>query len=103
MDGPAAGSPARVHDFEMAIDAAELARIAAHLDPEHPIRVAGATVEGRFATATFRLALSAPRERRIGLVRFPIADVRVEIESADDALVRRFLARFHTVFRKGGG
>jgi hypothetical protein len=87
----------------MALDAAELARIAAHLDPDHPIRVDGATVAGRFETATFRLVLSDPRERVIGLFRFPIADVRVELEDADDALAGRFLARFHTVFRKGGG
>lgn len=94
---------AQVHDFEMAIEATELARLAAHLDPTQPIRVAGPTVEGRFETATFRLALAGQRERRIGLFRFPVADVRVTIEGADEALARRFLARFHTVFRKGGG
>lgn len=102
MTAPA-GPAVQVHDFEMAIEATELARLAAHLDPAQPIRVEGGTVAGHFETATFRLALTAPRERRIGLFRFPVADVRVEIESADDALVRRFLARFHTVFRKGGG
>lgn len=101
---PSTGSPVgRSHRFEMALDAAELARIAAHLDPDHPIRIDGATVAGRFETATFRLVLSDPRERVIGLFRFPIADVRVELEDADDALAGRFLARFHTVFRKGGG
>lgn len=94
---------AQVHDFEMAIEAAELARLAAHLDPARPIRVEGTTVEGSFETATFRLALAGQRERRIGLFRFPVADVRVTIEGADEALARRFLTRFHVVFRKGGG
>lgn len=95
----------REHRFEMALTLAEMRRLAPHLDPAHPVVECPDGVDGRFAGEThlWRLRLAAPRQRAIGLIRFPIADVTLRLDGFDDDLERRFLARFHLVFRKGGG
>lgn len=91
--------------FEMAVTRDELIRLAPHLDPAHPIAVDGDTVAGRFGAAGtgWSITLGARRERVIALMRFPIADVELRITDDDATAVDRFLARFHLVFRKGGG
>jgi hypothetical protein len=95
----------RRFSFEMAVTRDEMVRLAAHLDPARPVRADGATVCGGFgaAGATWSLTLSGTRERAIGLIRFPIADIRLEVAGADEPTVDRLLERFHLVFRKGGG
>jgi hypothetical protein len=97
--------PDHVFAFEMALNEDEMVRLAAHLDPDRPIRRDGATVRGVFgpAAAPWSMTLRAGRERRFGPIRFPIADVTVAIACADEPTVADFLARFHLVFRKGGG
>lgn len=95
----------REHRFEMALTLEEMRRLAPHLDPDRPVVERPDGVDGRFGGEphVWRLRLAAPRHRAIGLIRFPIADVTLRLEGFDDELERRFLARFHLVFRKGGG
>lgn len=95
----------RVFAFEMALSEAEMVRLAAHLDPDRPISHDGATVAGRFGSnaAPWSMTLGRPRERGFGPIRFAIADVALTIAGDDEATIAAFLARFHLVFRKGGG
>ncbi len=89
----------------MALSEDEMVRLAAHLDPGRPLHRDGATVRGVFGrgAAPWSMMLRAGRERTFGLIRFPIADVVLAIACADEPTVAAFLARFHLVFRKGGG
>lgn len=105
MAEPTDPAEGRTFTFEMALTAEEMVRLAAHLDPAHPIAAAGDRVAGRFGApaVSWSMSIGAPRERAIGLFRFPIADVVLRIATADETIVARFLARFHLVFRKGGG
>lgn len=95
----------RDHRFEMALTLAEMRRLAPHLDPAYPVVECPDGVDGRFhgETHLWGLRLTSPRLREIALIRFPVADVTLHLEGFDDELERRFLARFHLVFRKGGG
>jgi hypothetical protein len=99
------GAGEHVHAFEMALTRDEMVRLAPHLDPAHPVRVDGRLVAGHFGpgAAAWSMTLGEPRERAIGLIRIAIADLVLRISDADEATAARFLARFHLVFRKGGG
>ena len=95
----------REHRFEMALTLAEMRRLAPLLDPAFPAVERPDGLDGAFeeADGVWRLRLTAPRWREIGLIRFPIADVALRLDGFDAAREARFLARFHLVFRKGGG
>lgn len=90
--------------YEMALTAAELHRLAIHLDggttlDRNERSVAATLPDGR----RWSIALGPERTRRIALVALPICDAEIRLVgwSADEA--EAFLARFHRVFRKGGG
>lgn len=91
--------------WEMALTRAELLRLAPLIDPNLPTECVGDGVRGGFGggAARWSIVFEAPRERVIAGMRFPIADVTLRLEGFDDDLAERFLARFHLVFRKGGG
>lgn len=89
----------------MALTLDELQRLAPHLDPAFPVARAPQGVSGCYGAPAqrWRLNLANPRERRIALLAFPIADVTLTLEGFSPATEEQFLARFHLVYRKGGG
>ena len=89
---------------EMSLTEAELHRLAVHLDGGATMvrgpRSAAATLpDGRAWT----IVLGPERTRRIALLALPTCDVEIRLERHDRATAEAFLARFHRVFRKGGG
>ncbi len=95
----------REYRFEMALTLAEVGRLAPVLAPDHPTTFDGDGARGAFGpeAVPWSIGLSAPRERIIAGLRFPIADVTVRLDTDDEGIAARFLDRFHLVFRKGGG
>jgi hypothetical protein len=90
--------------LEMALTTEEFQRLVHHLPGYEALeRQADAAVGREAPGSRWRIALSNPRRRSIGLLTLPLADVVIELTgySAVDAV--RFLDRFHLVFRKGGG
>lgn len=89
----------------MALTMDELRRLAPHIDPAFPVALEADGVSGAFAAPTqrWRLRLSGARKRRIALLEFPIADVTLSLAGFAAAQEEALLARFHLVFRKGGG
>lgn len=90
--------------YEMALTAAELHRLAVHLPggdrlEVSPRRVAADLGDGR----SWSITLGPERARRIALLSFPITDAEIRLTGFAPAVTDAFLARFHTVFRKGGG
>ncbi len=88
----------------MALTAAELHRLAVHLE--------GGTAMARSERAAFaelgdgrrwRITLGPERERRIALIRFPICDAEIRLEGFERPAAEAFVARFLKVFQKGGG
>ena len=88
----------------MALTAAELHRLAVHLEGGAAMTSGARTVAADLGGGRhWRITLGPERERRIALMRLPIADAEIRLEGFDEAGIAAFLDRFHRVFRKGGG
>lgn len=88
----------------MALTAGELHRLAVHLEGGSDLdrderRVAARLPDGR----RWSITLGPERLRRIALFALPTCDVELRLEGFDEPARAAFLARFHSVFRKGGG
>lgn len=88
----------------MALTAADLHRLAVHLDGGPDAEHAARSVAARLADGRrWSIALGPERLRRIALVALPTCDVEIRLDGFDEAAREAFLARFHSVFRRGGG
>lgn len=88
----------------MVLTEAELARLAVHLDGGERLTCGARSVAARLDDGRrWSIALGPERSRRIALLHLPVADVEIRLDGFDAAGVEAFLARFHRVFRKGGG
>lgn len=88
----------------MVLTAAELHRLAVHLPGgERMTTEARAVAADLGAGRSWRIALGPERTRRIALLALPVADVEIRLAGFDAAAREAFLARFQSVFRKGGG
>ena len=88
----------------MALTAGELHRLAVHLEGGSDLerderRVAARLPDGR----RWSITLGPERLRRIALFDLPLCDATIRLDGYDAAGTEAFLARFHRVFRKGGG
>jgi hypothetical protein len=66
------------------------------------------TVDGEMITVRMRegsvqLVLSAERERRIAMLRLPYLEVEIDFGAVHEAAAFRFLERFDSYTRRGGG
>lgn len=95
----------RTFRFEMALTFDELRRYAPHLVEGAALDLEDRAVSGAGAAPgeSWSIALGAPRERAIALIRIALTDVVLTLSGYDDAGAARFLERFHRVFQKGGG
>lgn len=88
----------------MVLTEAELVRLAVHLDGGEALargdrRVSARLDDGRGWT----IALGPERRRRIALFDLPLCDATIRLDGYAPTDAEAFLARFHRVFRKGGG
>jgi hypothetical protein len=90
--------------LEMALTSDELGRLVRHLPGYDAYEQQHGAAAGREAPdRRWRITLSNPRHRRIGLLALPLATVAIELTGYSPAEAERFIDRFHLVFRKGGG
>jgi hypothetical protein len=90
--------------YEMVLTEAELARLAVHLDGGEALARGDRTVSAHFDDGRrWSITLGPERRRRIALFDLPLCDATIRLDGYAPADVETFLARFHRVFRKGGG
>ncbi len=101
-DDPVRAGVVRRH-WEMALDFAEAVRLSRHLDQDRRADASRRRIEGTAPEGGWSMTLGVERVRRIALLRVTIADVAIELETADQSAADRFFERFLRVFQKGGG
>ena len=90
--------------YEMVLTEAELARLAVHLDGGDALVRGDRAVSVRLDDGRgWSITLGPERRRRIALFDLPLCDATIRLDGYDAAGTEAFLARFHRVFRKGGG
>jgi len=92
------------HRFDMSLTVEDLHRLAPTLTPEAPVTHDGDAVAGGWgASGRWSIRIVDRRILSIALLRLPMAGVEIALHGLDAAEAERFLARFHLVFRRGGG
>lgn len=90
--------------LEMQLTDADLHRLAPALTPDRAVAASEGAVRGRWGAAgSWSIHIVARGLLAIALLRLPTARIEIRFDGLDEAERRDFLARFHLVFRRGGG
>jgi len=90
--------------FDMQLTDADLHRLAPALTPDREVAASEGAVRGSWGTAgSWSIRIVARGVLAIALLRLPTARIEIRFDGLDADERRAFLARFHLVFRRGGG
>jgi len=89
--------------FEMAITADDLKRLYRYIPGGEEAKFDGHSVTLGKPLGGWRVALSNPRTRSLGLLTVPLANVEIEAWGCGQDEFAGFVERFLLVFQKGGG
>ena len=87
----------------MAITAEDLKRLYRYIPGGEDAELEGHSVSLKKPEGGWRVTLSDPRTRSLGLLTFPLASVAIEAWGYRKDEFDRFVERVLLVFRKGGG
>jgi hypothetical protein len=104
-DGPESPNarPSLFARFEMAITVDDLKRLYRHIPGGEEASFDGHSVTLGKPLNGWRVALSNPRTRSLGLLTIPLANVEIEAWGCGQDEFAGFVDRFLLVFHKGGG
>ena len=95
--------PSLIARFEMAITADDLKRLYRYIPGGEEGKLDGHSITVWKPLGGWRVALSNPRTRSLGLLTVPLADVEIEAWGCGQEEFAGFVERFLLVFHKGGG
>jgi len=95
--------PSLIARFEMAITADDLERLYRYIPGGEEAKFDGHSITLGKALGGWRVALSDPRIRSLGLLTVPLANVEIEAWGCGQEEFAGFVERFLLVFHKGGG
>jgi hypothetical protein len=104
-DGPESPNarPSLIARFEMAITADDLKRLYRYIPGGEEAEFHGHSVTLGKPLGGWRVALSNPRTRSLGLLTVALANVEIEAWGCEQDEFAGFVERFLLVFHKGGG
>jgi hypothetical protein len=88
---------------EMSISHADFLRLVPQALKGFDYRIDDAVVTAHRDEHRVTFKLGAERERRIASLTLPVTDVEIDLDGFEDEDAQAFIARFETVYRRGGG
>jgi hypothetical protein len=96
-------APPLIARFEMAITAADLERLYRYIPGGENAKFDGSSATLETPDSGWRMRISNPRIRSLGLLSLPLASVEIEAWGCSKDEFDRLVERILLVFRRGGG